>query len=89
MQWTRVELKNYAKAFLRRHYWKAFIVCLIFTILTGANDSSSGSSEVEHSTTPGIESQYEIEEEGTNIRVRGTNTFIRFLDMFAVVRVLS
>jgi uncharacterized membrane protein len=33
--WTRAELKTYAKDFLKKHYWKAFLVCLIFTILTG------------------------------------------------------
>lgn len=47
MVWTRRELKNYAKAFLRKHYWKAFIVCLIFSVLTGS---------------PAIESQYEFED---------------------------
>lgn len=41
--WTRVDLKNYAKDFLRKHYWKAFLVCLIFTILTsnGSNDDDN------------------------------------------------
>ncbi|WFA08763.1 DUF975 family protein [Tissierella sp. Yu-01] len=33
--WTRAEIKTYAKEFLKKHYWKAFIVCLIFTIITG------------------------------------------------------
>jgi hypothetical protein len=31
--WTRRELKDYAKGFLRSHYWKAFIVVLITTLL--------------------------------------------------------
>lgn len=41
--WTRVELKDYAKEFLRKHYWKAFLVCLIFTLLTanGSNDNNN------------------------------------------------
>lgn len=31
--WTRSELKDYAKDFLRQHYWKAFLVVLITTLL--------------------------------------------------------
>ncbi|TJX14571.1 DUF975 family protein [Tissierella creatinini] len=37
--WTRAELKNYAKDFLRKNYWKAFVVCLIFSILTGGGSN--------------------------------------------------
>jgi hypothetical protein len=33
--WSRADIKTYAKEFLRKHYWKAFIVCLIFTLITG------------------------------------------------------
>ncbi|WP_353094706.1 DUF975 family protein [Tissierella praeacuta] len=33
--WSRVEIKNYAKEFLRKHYWKAFVVCLIVIIISG------------------------------------------------------
>ena len=40
--WTRAELKNYAKDFLRKNYWKAFLVCLIFAILTGSGSSNGG-----------------------------------------------
>jgi len=44
--WTRTELKDYAKGFLRSHYWKAFIVVLITTLLAngfgGNNGSNSG-----------------------------------------------
>lgn len=44
--WTRTELKSYAKDFLKKHYWKAFLVCLIFTLLTssGNNNSSNNNS---------------------------------------------
>lgn len=44
MLWTRSELKNYAKDFLRKHYWKAFIVCLIFSLLTGNSSNSRSDS---------------------------------------------
>lgn len=33
--WSRVEIKNYAKEFLRKYYWKAFVVCLIVVIIGG------------------------------------------------------
>lgn len=33
--WTRKGIKDYAKDFLRKHYWKAFLVCLIATLLSG------------------------------------------------------
>ena len=39
--WTRESIKTYAKDFLRKHYWKAFIVCLIFTIITGSHISGN------------------------------------------------
>lgn len=41
--WTRSELKDYAKGFLKKHYWKAFIVCLIATLLSGGGSSNSSS----------------------------------------------
>lgn len=41
--WTRRILKDEAKDFLRRHYWKAFIVCLIVIIVGGGNGSTSSS----------------------------------------------
>lgn len=34
--WTREGLKTYAKGFLKKHYWKAFLVCLIVALLTGS-----------------------------------------------------
>ena len=39
--WNRESIKNYAKDFLRKHYWKAFLVCLIVAILT-ANGGGTG-----------------------------------------------
>lgn len=40
--WTRESIKDYAKDFLRNHYWKAFVVCLIVTII-GINGNNSDS----------------------------------------------
>ncbi len=39
--WTRRELKDKSKEFLRRNYWKAFAVCLIVSLLTGGSGRSS------------------------------------------------
>lgn len=39
--WTRKELKISAKDFLREHYWKAFIICLIFILLTTTHISTN------------------------------------------------
>lgn len=46
--WDRKDLKEYAKDFLSKYYWKAFLVCLIVTIFSnmgvngGSNRSNSG-----------------------------------------------
>lgn len=39
--WDRVSIKTYAKDFLRQHYWKAFLVVLVATILSGGTGNSS------------------------------------------------
>lgn len=39
--WTRVELKEQAKDFLRKNYWKAFAVSLIVAIVTGGSGSNN------------------------------------------------
>ena len=31
--WTRRELKDYAKGFLKSNYWKTFVVVLIATLI--------------------------------------------------------
>lgn len=41
--WTRRELKDYAKGFLKQHYWKAFIVVLLTTLLANGFGGNSGS----------------------------------------------
>lgn len=38
--WSRAGLKQNAKDFLRRNYWKAFVVCLIVAIVTGGSGRS-------------------------------------------------
>lgn len=45
--WTRLAIKNYAKGFLRKHYWKAFAVCLIATLLTGGINSGNNNNQNE------------------------------------------
>ena len=63
--WTRRELKDYAKGFLRSHYWKAFIVVLITTLLMNGFGRDSG-------TNTGVEFKQTYEYvfgEGTNITV--------------------
>lgn len=40
--WSRVDIKNYAKDFLRKHYWKAFLVCLIVSLLGGGSGGNGG-----------------------------------------------
>lgn len=39
--WSRESIKNYAKDFLRKHYWKAFLVCLIVLIFSSNHTSRS------------------------------------------------
>lgn len=39
--WTRQEVKQQAKDFLRKNYWKAFLVCLIATLLTGGGNTGT------------------------------------------------
>jgi uncharacterized membrane protein len=48
--WSRAGLKQQAKDFLRKNYWKAFVVCLIVAIVTGG----SGRSELRNEFNNGI-----------------------------------
>ncbi len=52
--WTRVELKDYAKRFLKDYYWKAFIVCLIAALVMGGSNSSSSSNRSKNNNNLGI-----------------------------------
>jgi uncharacterized membrane protein len=58
--WTRGELKDYAKNFLRGNYLKAFIVCLIFTLLTGNRNNDNGVN-IEYNMQPSIEQRFQID----------------------------
>lgn len=64
MSWTRRELKDYAKDFLRKHYWKAFVVCLIFTLLSNSNSSSDSTSDYDYNyNQPSVfDNRYEFED---------------------------
>ncbi len=48
MGWTRKEVKERAKAALKRNYWKVVFVTFIFILLGGGTGSSSASSVVNH-----------------------------------------
>ena len=36
--WTRIGIKTEAKDFLRKHYFKAFIVCLILILVSSSGE---------------------------------------------------
>lgn len=42
--WTREELKNRAKALLKKIYWKAFLVSIVIAIAGGNRGWSGGGS---------------------------------------------
>lgn len=46
--WDRISIKTYAKDFLRKHYWKAFLVVLVVTILSGGTGNSSNNKNQNH-----------------------------------------
>lgn len=46
--WTRSELKDYAKDFLKQHYWKAFLVVLITTLLMNGLGNDKSNAVVEY-----------------------------------------
>ena len=57
--WTREELKTRAKANLKRYYWAAFLVSLIFSLVGGYGGNSGGDS----STTSQRNGGYSVVEE--------------------------
>ena len=59
--WTRESIKTYAKGFLKEHYWKAFVVCLIFTIITGSHFSESSGARNDYYNDPNISFEEMIE----------------------------
>lgn len=56
--WSRIELKDQAKAMLKKHYWKAFLVMLIATIV-GAN-SSAPSIDLEYKAGQGLDTNFSM-----------------------------
>lgn len=98
LMWTRAELKNYAKDFLRKNYWKAFLVCLIFSFLTGGG-SSNGSNDggsIEYNAPPSIEEQFRMDNSivrsgGIREAIRSTGFFPAFFigfTLFAFILIL-
>ncbi|MDY0234789.1 MAG: DUF975 family protein [Gudongella sp.] len=61
--WTRPDIKNYAKNFLRKYYWKAFVVCLIATLLSGGGSSKSNSNNNSNNDTTYYGNDYNVIEE--------------------------
>ena len=49
--WNRVSVKEYAKDFLRKYYWKAFLVCLIVSLVTSSGTNSSGKTNKNQTTS--------------------------------------
>ena len=73
--WSREGIKNLAKDFLRKHYWKAFLVCLITSIFIGGNGGSSSSSNTNRNNNIPIENSI-IREIGDNSFLESNNPII-------------
>ena len=75
--WSREGIKNYAKDFLREHYWKAFLVCLIASIFTGNNGGNSNRNRQSRNTNFYNENQIvrQIEEMEGKV-FTGSNNFV-------------
>ena len=73
--WTRKELKSEAKKFLKRNYWKAFIVCLITALLSGGISNSSTNSSIDNENEePFFQQEYH------NIKISPSMDLISSLD---------
>ena len=77
MRWNRQGIKSYAKDFLRNHYWKAFVVCLIVALVSG------GSSNSNSNRAPKINNNYNdnymMEEFDNNNFFEDNNKFFNFV----------
>lgn len=84
--WTRAALKSYAKDFLRKHYWKAFLVCLIVLVLTGDELSyrNSSSNNQEININPGTTIEEMIEGQNNEILNTGYRGLDRFVKSFGL-----
>lgn len=66
--WNNKDVKSYAKDFLRKHYWKAFIVCLIVSLVSSGGSSGNNSSnngynnDVQYNNEQDIFDQFENNE---------------------------
>lgn len=72
--WSRVSIKTYAKDFLRKHYWKAFLVCLIVAIV--GNTGITANSQVERYRD--YNQDYIVNEENHDIALRVKNSSFNF-----------
>lgn len=59
--WTRAELKQRAKANLKHYFLAAFIVSMIFELISGGSNSSSGSAGAGVNINTGISQEYQVE----------------------------
>lgn len=86
--WTRVELKDYAKDFLRKHYWKAFLVCLIVIIFSGNHVSRSNNVqyryEYNYSNIDELNNRGKVPLETNN---RGLNKFLQIIGIRPIIYV--
>lgn len=72
--WTRRMLKEEAKEFLRKHYWKAFAVCLIVIIITGGGSSTGNSNKNKNRVEPPL---FEQEIGGREISIPSDNIIFK------------
>lgn len=78
--WTRRQLKDGAKDFLRKHYWKAFLVCLIVIIVGGGNgQSASKRAEKDRVDVPSFEQNIFDRDIGFSSNNVAFNSFFKML----------
>ena len=75
--WSRKTIKNYAKDFLRKHYWKAFTVCLIAIVITGGASSSGSNSDNQSTNDDYLNGNQIIREIQNNSFIESDNFIIR------------
>lgn len=70
--WTRAELKDRAKMCLSRYYWAAFLVSLIFAILSGFGGSNANTQRItsylEQTINPSVSGQAAANDRGTDVK---------------------
>jgi len=85
--WTRAGLKNYAKDFLRKSYLHAFIVCLIFSIVTGGRNNNDNNINNEYNNSPpSIEQQFEFDDDIINeVSSSGVRQAVNFFGLYPLL----